>query len=118
MSSDRAATNVTRIRRQLARNAPEGSWVITDVQIAAYTASIGEMVRCNPTAGGFTVTMPTALYNEGRMVAVKNSSSSTNTITIDGKDSETIDGAANTTIITGYGSVTLVSDGTNWLTLA
>jgi hypothetical protein len=90
---------------------------ITSTKTAAYSATIGELVLCNPTGGGFTVTLPTAEDRPGRYIAIKNASGSTNTITVDGADSETIDGAANKTITTAYGSMLLISDGENWLTL-
>lgn len=60
--------------------------------------------------GGYTVTLSGALA--GRRVIVKDEAGTAgvSTITVVG----TIDGAVNKTITTNYGSLHLVSDGTNW----
>ena len=93
----------------------KGGWTVTAVKTGAYTAAWGELVRCDPSGGGFTVTLPSAVGRAGESVAVKNTTTSTNTITIDGDGSETIDGAANVTITTSRGRAVLVSDGSGWL---
>lgn len=90
-----------------------GRQSVTAVQTGAYTAAWGETVRADPSGGGFTVTLPTAAGNAGRRITVKNTTSSTNAITIDADGSETIDGAADATISTANGSLTFESDGTN-----
>lgn len=95
--------------------AAEGVHTITSVQTSGYTATIGECVRCDPSGAGFTVTLPTAVGQAGRSIIIKNTTSSTNTITIDGDAAETIDGNATETITTGFGSLTVVSDGANWM---
>jgi hypothetical protein len=94
-------------------------WTITAVKTGAYTTDYGEVVRCDPTGGGFTVTLPSAAAAgaAGRQIIVKNASSSTNTITVDGDGSETIDGSSTKTIATAYGTMNLVSDGANWLSI-
>lgn len=67
-------------------------------------------------AGGgvFTVTLPTAVGYQGRQFTIKRVDAS-NTITVDGNGSETIDGGANVALDGNYESVTVVSDGANWL---
>lgn len=95
--------------------APEGIYEVLAVVTTTYTASLGELVRCDPTTLGFTVNLPSAVGAAGRSIIIKNASASTNTITIDGASAETIDGAATATITTAYGVVSIVSDGTNWL---
>lgn len=92
-----------------------GISTITAVKTATYTAAVGEIVRCNPSGGAFTVNLPTAVGNGGRSIVVKNVTSSTNAITIDGSASQTIDGATTYDIAEAYGSRTLVSDGANWM---
>ena len=88
---------------------------ITEVKTATYTARYGELVRADPTGGGFTVNLPTAYSVTGRIIGIKNASASTNTITIDGSGAETIDGAATATITVAQVSLILVSDGSNWI---
>lgn len=79
-------------------------------------SAIGEIVRCDPSGAGFTVTLPLiTVFNANQHLVVKNVTNSANVITIDGNGAQTVDGAANTTIAAGFGSVTLVSDGvSNW----
>jgi hypothetical protein len=69
----------------------------------------------NCTSGTFTVTLPTAVGIEGQYFTVKNSG--TGVITIDGDGSETIDGAANKILAVQYESITVVSDGVNWVVI-
>lgn len=67
----------------------------------------------NCTANTFTVTLPTAVGVEGQYFIIKNSGSGT--ITIDAYSSETIDGAASKLLAVQYESMTLISDGANWV---
>jgi hypothetical protein len=87
-------------------------WNITAVKTGTYTCAVGEVVRCDPSGGGFTVTLPaiptTATLRDIDIV-IKNVTSSTNTITIAAAGSDTIDGAASVTITTARGSVSLVA---------
>lgn len=95
------------------------SGIVSDVgaiRTTAYTAELDELVRCDPSTP-FTVSLPTAAGNAGRVVSVKNVTASTNTITIDPDGSETIDGAAAASISSSYGVASFMSDGTNWMAL-
>lgn len=67
----------------------------------------------NCTSGTFTVTLPTAVGIEGQYFIIKNSG--TGVITIDGDGSETIDGAGNKILAVQYESMTVVSNGSNWI---
>jgi hypothetical protein len=62
-------------------------------------------------SGTFTITMPTVVGNDGRVMVIKNIS--TGTVTVDGAGSETIDGSANIDLIQDE-SIILVSDGISW----
>ncbi len=93
--------------------AREGQFVVTTVKTGAYTAAWGELVRCDPSGGAFTVTLPAAASNAGRQIIVKNTTSSAAAITIDGNSAETIDGSTTVVLAAPYASLTLVSDGTN-----
>jgi hypothetical protein len=76
-----------------------------------YTIGTGDdVVLCETTSAGFTVTLPPAA-DDKKELRIKNIG--TNTLTIDGNASETIDG--NLTIgLTADEAVRLVSDGTEW----
>lgn len=86
----------------------------TPINTVAYTARVGELVLCDPSDAGFTVTLPGAAKCRGQKVTVKNASSSTNTITVGGQGMDEIDGSSTATITTAYGSMVLVSDGSTW----
>lgn len=81
-------------------------------QTANYTVdNLDCVVNC--TSGTFTVTLPTAVGIEGQYFIVKNSG--TGVVTVDADGSETIDGASNQILAVQYESMTLVSNGANWI---
>lgn len=65
------------------------------------------------TSGTFTVTLPTAASIAGRQYTIKNSG--TGVITIATTSAQTIDGASNATLSTQYSSLTVQSNGSNWI---
>lgn len=73
-----------------------------------------DILLCNATSAGFTVTLPKADGYSGRVFCLKKTDASANIVTIDGNGSETIDGAANKTLAVQWESKTVVSDGTAW----
>lgn len=79
---------------------------------SAYTIDNLDCV-INCTANTFTVTLPTAVGVEGQYYVIKNSG--TGIVTIDGNASETIDGRLNFVLATQYESITVVSNGANWV---
>lgn len=68
----------------------------------------------NTTSGNVTVTLPTAVANAACFI-IKKTDSSTNTVTIDGYSTETIDGGTTYVLYDQYNYVELVSNGTNWV---
>ena len=63
----------------------------------------------------FTVTLPAAASNTGKVLAFKHNDSTLGRVyTIDGNSSETIDGAATRKISTQHEVLRIISDGTNW----
>jgi len=81
-------------------------------KVANYTVDNLDCV-INCTSGTFTVTLPTAVGIEGQYFIVKNSG--TGVITIDGYNSETIDGQATKVMAVQYESYYLVSNNANWI---
>ncbi len=57
-----------------------------------------QVVRVNPTAGGFNVTLPAAASFTGQTIVVKNVSSSTNIVVVLPTGGDTIDGAASVSL--------------------
>jgi uncharacterized protein (TIGR02145 family) len=70
------------------------------------------VVLCNN--GPYTVTLPAAATNAGRIYKIKNIDAQSDAITIDGNGSETIDGALTYNLQPYKHSVTIISDGNNW----
>lgn len=89
-----------------------GSNVVT--VSANYTAQAGQIVLVNTTSSGVTISLPTAIGNDGLEIYIKKISADSNNITIDPYLTQTIDGQSNLIFNTQYTSVGLVSDNSNW----
>lgn len=83
-----------------------------------YTATTADFtILCDATTGSFSVNLPAAASNSGRIYNVKKIDSSANTVTIDPNASETIDGASTKVINTQYVNIQFQCNGTAWYTL-
>lgn len=71
-------------------------------------------VLCDVSGGAITITLPTASSAEFLPFVIKKTDSSTNTVTVDGDGSETIDGATTQILLAQYDALAVVSDGTDW----
>lgn len=89
--------------------------VPTASKTTTYTAADRDLVLCDATSGGFTVTLPAAAA--GRKVGIKKTDASANLITISRAGSDTIGAAAATSITLALREqfVTLTANGTNWV---
>lgn len=89
----------------------------TTTKTSNYTVlTTDTFIPCDASGGSLTVTLYTAVGNSGRVVTIKKMDSTlTQEVTIEGDGTETIDGALNYKLDTQYESITLVSDGANWL---
>ena len=83
----------------------------TTLDVTHYT------VLGDASGAAFTITLPTAAGITGRMYNVKKTDSSANAVTVDAAGSETIDGALTQSLATQYQTITIQSDGTNWVIL-
>ena len=83
------------------------------------TATIGRMHHCTGTSGDYTVTLPAASGNAGKMIGFRMGAAAalTKLVTIDGNASETIDGAT-TRIMWATETAILLCDGSNWFKVA
>ena len=68
---------------------------------------------CNGGGTPFTATLPTAASVAGKIVTVKNVGN--DAITVVGNGVQTIDGASSYILYHRYESVTVASDGSNWI---
>ena len=79
---------------------------------STYTLTASDyLVDC--TSGTFTLNLPTAVGISGKVYVIKNSGNGV--ITLDGNASETIDGALTFTLSQQFSSITIMSNGTNWI---
>ena len=76
---------------------------------------VDHTILVDATSGNLTMTLPAAVGVTGRTYEIKKIDSSSNTVTIDGDGSETIDGATTQVIIFQYDGVQLRSDGSGWV---
>ncbi len=81
----------------------------------AATLSYGEHAVGDPTAAGFTFTLPTAVGAGESRIRISNGSASTNTITVDGATTETLDGVETVDMTTAWADIELQSNDVNWI---
>ena len=92
---------------------PDNSpWNYTLQSGLTYTAAAGDFVAASNT-GTVTITLPAGHAADDTIIVKKTGSGGT--VTVDANGAETIDGVANYVMSIQYESVTLISDGTNWL---
>ena len=73
------------------------------------------LVLVDTTSGNVTITLlAAATAGDGFQVAIKKTSSDSNTVTIDGNGSETIDGSTTTTLSNQNEVAIVMCDGSNW----
>ena len=79
------------------------------------TNTISSDVNLVIAAGGnVLVNLPAPPISAGRLIYIKKTDSSSNTVTVDQNGSETIDGGTSYVLYNQYEAVTLICDGTNW----
>jgi hypothetical protein len=83
-----------------------------------YTALAGDHdILCSAAGGAFTVILPTAVGITGKIYTVVKTDSGTNAVTVDAAGTETINGALTVILPQQYNTVTIISNGANWLIL-
>lgn len=94
-----------------------GTWTVTGVKTANYGPVAGELVRCDTSGGGFTVTLPTAVGVAGQRIGVKDVAASfaAHNLTIAVTSAQTIDGAVPAALATNKEFRVYTSDGANWM---
>jgi hypothetical protein len=85
---------------------------VTTITAATTLAQTHNVVLCN--TGPYTVTLPAAASNTGKVYYIKNISSTNVTITLDGNASETIDGSTTYGLGLYKHAVRIICDGNNW----
>lgn len=72
------------------------------------------VILADATSGAITITLPDAESALDRVYYIKKTDVSANTVTIDGENAETIDGAITETLTAQFETIQIVSDGTEW----
>ncbi|TXG77622.1 hypothetical protein E6Q11_02515 [Candidatus Dojkabacteria bacterium] len=81
----------------------------------ATAATTDDSLLLDTTSGAFTVTLYTAVGNAGRRLTLTKIDSATTAATIDASSTQTINGALTFKLATQFESVTIESDGANWV---
>ena len=87
--------------------------VYVEAKSTAFIAAVGFTYLIN-TGTAVTVTLPAVSANAAIVFKDSTGGASTNAITINRAGTATIDGATSQTIASNYGSLKLISDGTDW----
>jgi hypothetical protein len=90
---------------------------ITTITGSQTVNSSNRVHLCNAVAGDIDLTLPSATVASGNMYDFKKTDSSTNTVTLSGAGSSTIDGSNIKIIESQYDNLTIISDGYDWFIL-
>jgi len=85
---------------------------VTPITAATTLNQTHNVVLCN--TGPYTVTLPAAASNAGKVYYIKNIDAQSDIITIDGNASETIDGITTYLLNVRNHALRIICDGTNW----
>ncbi|MGC2775549.1 MAG: hypothetical protein WA418_07905, partial [Bradyrhizobium sp.] len=100
------ATNTTKVRQY-----PTAA--LTANTVLSVTSQV---VKVDPTAGAFAVTLPAAANHEGESITIKNVSASVNAVTVTAGAGDSIDGAATAPLSADHFNFTVTSDGVHlWM---
>jgi hypothetical protein len=73
-----------------------------------------EFILANAASAALTLTLPTAVSNSS-LYTIKKTDSSANSVTVATTGGQTIDGGSNAQLKVQYSSLSVISDGSNWL---
>lgn len=86
------------------------------IKTSAYTLGVTDrVIAANAAAASFTLTLPDATAITGKQYTVKKTDSTINTVAIATTSSQTIDGMPSALLVFVGHTVTVVSDGANWI---
>jgi hypothetical protein len=98
------------------------NWNAARTNLLAITAVSGnysaldtdEMLECTAGAGGFTLTLPTAVGRGEKIFEFKRIDAGIGNVTMDGAGSETIDGTTTYVLTKQWQLLIIYADGANW----
>lgn len=77
-----------------------------------------DVILVDATAGAAIVNLLASANRTGRQIIIKKIDVTANAVTVDPNAAETIDGATTNVLSSQYDSITMVSDGVNWIIVA
>jgi len=87
-------------------------------KVTTYTATLADdVILCDASGGAFSVFLPLAADQTGKIFHIKKIDASGNAVTVDGNGSETIDDATTQAIVSQYDSMMVVSNSSAWFIL-
>jgi hypothetical protein len=89
----------------------------THTEAATLSFAQGAIVKCTAGVADYTLTLPAASGNSGRIFKIKRADAATYVITLDANGAETIDGYQTIGLESDYAGLSLICDGSNWLIL-
>ncbi len=89
----------------------------TEIEDLVITGASEHTVLVDASGGPRTVTLPAASSSNRRILRIKKIDASTNTVTVEGNLSETIDGTLSAQLIAQWEVLTVHCDGTAWFIL-
>jgi hypothetical protein len=109
-------TFLAEMTQELGGVAPTFGWRDMRVVTTTDTAKItDEVLLCSATGGALTETLPSAVNIAGKLYTIKRTNAGANAVTVGTTSSQTIDGATTRVLGAQYESVTVLSDGANWV---
>jgi hypothetical protein len=79
-------------------------------------ASANQVVRVDPSGGGFSVTLPAAVSFGGQVIVIKNVTISTNVVTVLPSGADSIDGLLSQLLSGDHFLIQFISDGaSSWM---
>lgn len=91
-----------------------GNLAVSSKTSAYNLTATDDVILADASGAAFTLTLPTAVSNTGKVFYIKKTDSSVNAVTIATTSSQTIDGSTTRTISDQYVTLAVVSDGSNW----
>lgn len=89
---------------------------VTAINATGAVPQTASVVTSDATSGAVTLTLPSAAtVGNGKTYRFKKIDASGNSVTVNTSSSQTIDGASSKSLTTQWQSLTVISDGTNWL---
>jgi len=88
--------------------------VVEKTANATLATTLENKVFANPTSGSFTLTLPTAVGNQGLQYTISKLGITTNTVTIDGAGAENVGFESSKVLVSLLDTITIISNGSSW----